>query len=91
VRNKNRGTYKTSKDHYVSNKTLSSHGFDNINYNSFAPLLDYDTEFHKSNNYGHITRECRSNIIKSPKKNKEEDVLTKHREGNTRVWKGRKN
>jgi hypothetical protein len=87
VRNINRGPYKTSKDDYVSNKTISSHGFANINYNSFAPLLDYDIECYKCNNYGHIARDCRSNIIKSPKQNREEDVLTKHREEYTRVWK----
>jgi hypothetical protein len=85
VRDRNRGSYKTSKDDYVSNKTRSSHGFANINYNSFSPLLDI--ECYKCNNYGHIAHDCRSNMIKSPKQNKEEDVLTKHREEYTRVWK----
>jgi hypothetical protein len=70
-RHRNRGPYKTSKDYYVSNKTIISHGFANINYNSFSPLLDYDTEFYKCNNYGHIARDCRRNIIKSPKQNRE--------------------
>jgi hypothetical protein len=71
----------------VSNKTRSSHGFVDINYNSFAPLLDYNTECYKCNNYGHKAHDYRSNIIKYPKQNMEEDVLTKHREEYTKVWK----
>jgi hypothetical protein len=71
----------------VSNKTKISHGFVDRNYNSFSPLLDYNIECYKCNNYGHIACDCRSNIIKSPKQNKEEDVLTKHREEYTKVWK----
>jgi hypothetical protein len=47
VRKINRGSYKTSKNDYVSNKTRISHGFANINYNSFSPLLDYDIESYK--------------------------------------------
>jgi hypothetical protein len=43
VRDINRGSYKTSKNNYVSNKTKISHGFVDINYNSFVPLLDYNT------------------------------------------------
>jgi hypothetical protein len=39
VRNRNRGSYKTSKNNYVSNKTNNSHGFVDRNYNSFAPYL----------------------------------------------------
>jgi hypothetical protein len=85
VRDINRGSYKTSKDEYLGNKTKNSHGFTNINYNSFVPLLD--TECYKYNNYEHISHECRRNTIKSPKQNREGDVLTKHREEYTRVWK----
>jgi hypothetical protein len=48
VRNRNRGSYKTSKDDYVSNKTRSFHGFAKINCNSFSHLLDI--EFYKCNN-----------------------------------------
>jgi hypothetical protein len=66
----------------VSNKTRSSHGFVDRNYNLFAPLLDYNIERYKCNNYGHI-----NNIRKSPKQIMEEDVLTKHREEYTKVWK----
>jgi hypothetical protein len=44
VRNINRGPYKTSKHDYVRNKTISYHGFANKKYNSFSPLLDYDTK-----------------------------------------------
>jgi hypothetical protein len=66
----------------VSNKTRSSHGFVDRNYNSFSPLLDYNVECYKCNNYGHIACDCRSNIIK-----KEEDVLAKHKEEYTKVWK----
>jgi hypothetical protein len=87
VRNRNRGPYKTSKDDCMSNTTRSSHGFANKNYNFFAPLLDYDTECHKCNSYGHIACDFISNIIKPPKQNMEEDFLTMHREEYTRVSK----
>jgi hypothetical protein len=73
----------------VSNKTRTSYGFAKRNYNSFAPLLDYHIECYNCNNYGHIKHDCRRNIIKSPKQNMEEDVLTKNREEYTRVWKMR--
>ena len=85
VRYKNKGVCKTSKVVYVSRKTRSSHEFTNKKYNSFSPLLD--TECYKCNNYGHMAHENRRNMIKSPKQNMEEDVLTKHREEYTRVWK----
>ena len=87
MRDRNRDSYKTSKNDYVSNRTKISHGFIDRNYISFAPLLDYNTDFYKCNNYGHITRDYRSNMIKSPKKNGEAYGLTKHREEYTRVWK----
>jgi hypothetical protein len=87
LRDINRGYYKTSKNDYVSKKTRSSHGFVDRNCNSFAPLLNYNIEFYNCHNYGHITCVCRRNIIKSPKQNREEDVLTKHREEYTKVWK----
>jgi hypothetical protein len=54
VKDRNRGSYKTSKNDYVSNKTKSSHGFVDKNYNSFSPLLDYNIKCYKFNNYGHI-------------------------------------
>jgi hypothetical protein len=82
VRDINRGFYKTAKNDYVSNKTRSSHGLDDRNYNSFAPLLDYNVECYKCNNYRHIARDCRSSIIKT-----EEYVLAKHKEEYTKVWK----
>jgi hypothetical protein len=63
----------------VSKKTISSHGFANKNYNSFFPLLDHDIECYKCNNYMQITHDYRRNIIKSPKQNKEEYFLTKHK------------
>jgi hypothetical protein len=47
VRDINIGSYKTSKNDYVRNKTRSSHGFVDRNYNSFSPLLDYNTECYK--------------------------------------------
>jgi hypothetical protein len=90
VRNKNRGSYNTSKDDYVSNKTKISHEFTNINYNSFAPLIDYNTECYKCKNYGHIECYCRSSIVRPIKQNKEEDFLTKHREEYSKVWKRKK-
>jgi hypothetical protein len=40
VRDINRGSYKTVNNDFVSNKTKSSHGFVDRNYNSFSPLLD---------------------------------------------------
>jgi hypothetical protein len=61
--------------------------FANINCTLFAHLLVYNTEFYKCNNYRHIARDYRSSIRKSPKQNREEDVLTKHREEYTRVGK----
>jgi hypothetical protein len=68
VRNKNIGPYNTSKDDYMRDKTRSSLRFTNKNYNSFSPLLDYDTKCYKCNNYGHIACEFRSGILNSPKK-----------------------
>jgi hypothetical protein len=47
MRDRNRGSYKTSKNDYVSNETRSSHGFVDKNYNSFASLLDYNIECYK--------------------------------------------
>jgi hypothetical protein len=87
MRDRNRGSYKTSKNYHVRNETKSSHWFVDKNYNSFSPLLYYNTKCYKYNNYGHKAHDCRSNIIKFPKQNKEEDVLTKHREEYTKVWK----
>ena len=87
MRNINRGPNKTSKDDNVSNKTMSSHGFANRNYTSFSPLIDYDTECYKCNNYGYIEHDCKSRITKYPKNYMEEYVLTKHREEYTKVWK----
>jgi hypothetical protein len=55
ARDINRGSYNTSKDNYVSKKTKISRGFANRNYNSLAPILDYNTECYKCNKYGHIT------------------------------------
>jgi hypothetical protein len=86
ARDINRGFYKTSKNGYVNNIIKSFHGFVDRNYNSFGPLHDYNTECCKCNNYGHITRDCRSNIIMSPKQNRE-DVPTKHKEEYTKAWK----
>jgi hypothetical protein len=77
----------TSKDNYVRNTARSSHGFSNINYNLFAHVLDCDTKCYKYNNYGHLACDCKSNVINSPKQNREEYVLTKYREEYTRVWK----
>jgi hypothetical protein len=64
VRDINIVPYKTTKNDYVSNKTRISHGFIDRNYNSFAPLLDYNVECYNCNNYVHITRDRRSNTIK---------------------------
>jgi hypothetical protein len=85
VSNRNIISYKISKDDYVRNKTRSYHGFDNKNYNSFSHILDI--ECHKCNNYKHIAHDYRSNMIKSAKQNKQEYVISKRREENTRVWK----
>jgi hypothetical protein len=70
VRYRNIGSYKTSNSDYVNNKTKISHGFVDRNYNSFAPLLDYNNEYYKCNNYGHIACDRRSNIIKNHKQNR---------------------
>jgi len=42
MRDINTGSYKTTKNDYVSKKPRSSHGFVDGNYNSFAPLIDYN-------------------------------------------------
>jgi hypothetical protein len=47
VRDINKGSYKTTKNDYVSNKTRSSHGFVDRNYNLFSPILDYNVECYK--------------------------------------------
>jgi hypothetical protein len=87
VRDRNGGSYKTSKNDYVRNKTITSCGFVDRNYNSFAPLLDYNIKCYKCNNYENISCDFRNNIINYPKQNREEDVLTKNREEFTKVWK----
>ena len=71
VRDRNRDSCKTSKNDYVSNKTRSSHGFVDRNYNSFSPLLDYNTECYKWNNYGNIARDYKRIIIKFHRQNRE--------------------
>jgi hypothetical protein len=63
VRDINKGSHKTTKNDYMSNKTRSSHGFVDRNYNSFAPLFDYNDECYKCNNYGNIACDYRSSII----------------------------
>jgi hypothetical protein len=87
VRDINIGSYTTLNNDYVINKTKSSHRFVDRNYNSFFPLLDYNTKFYKCNNYGNIAHDYRRNIIKSSKQNREGDVLTKNKEEYTNVWK----
>jgi hypothetical protein len=77
VRYRNKGSYKTSKDYYVSTQTKSSHGFSKVNYNSFSPPLDI--KCYECNNYGNMACDYR-NIITCPKQNKEEYSLIKHRE-----------
>jgi hypothetical protein len=47
VRDINRGSYKTSKNDYVMNKTKSSCGFVDRNCNLFDPLIDYNIECYK--------------------------------------------
>jgi hypothetical protein len=87
MRDRDRGSYKTLKDDYVSNKNKIYHGFANINYDSFVPLLDYNIECYNFHNYGHIGHYCRRSIVGPPKQNKEEYVLTKHIEEYSKVWK----
>jgi hypothetical protein len=86
VREINIYSYRTKNNDYVRNKTKSFHGFVDRNNNSFSSLLDYNTKSYKWNNYGHIECDYISSIIKYPKQNRKEDVLTKHREEYTRVW-----
>jgi hypothetical protein len=52
-----------------------SHGFSNINYNSFAPLLDYNIECYKCNNYVDITHYCRRSIVIPLKKTRKKMFL----------------
>lgn len=61
-----------AKKRYVWNKNKSSYGFLNKNYNSIAPLLDYNVVCYNYNNYGHIARFCRSGIVESPRQKREE-------------------
>jgi len=75
VIDRNRVSYKTSKNDYVSNKTKTSHRFVDRNYYSFSLVFDY------------TRHDYRSSIIMSPKQNREEDVITKHREQYTNVRK----
>lgn len=43
VRDINRGSYKASNNYHVKSEKRSSQGFVDRNYNSFSPLLDYNT------------------------------------------------
>jgi hypothetical protein len=47
----------------MNNKTRGFHGHVDRNYNPFSPL-HYKVECYKCNNYGHIARDCRSNMTK---------------------------
>jgi hypothetical protein len=59
-----------ARNTYMWNKDQSTYGFLNINYNSFAPLFDYNVVCYKCNNYGNITHFCRSDTIEYPRQNK---------------------
>jgi hypothetical protein len=76
-----------ARNNYVWNKDRSTYGFSNRNYNSFAPLFDYNVVCYKCNNYGHITHFCRSGTVESPRQNKEVDTLAKQKKEPTGVWK----
>jgi hypothetical protein len=62
VRNRSRRPHNHEDDH-MNNQTRSFHGTIDRNYNPFSPL-HYKVECYKCNNYGHIARDCRSNMTK---------------------------
>jgi hypothetical protein len=76
-----------ARNNHVWNKNISTYGFSNRNYNSFAPLFDYNVVCYKCNNYGHITHFCRSGLVETSRQNREEDTLSKQKKEPTGVWK----
>lgn len=67
-----RESYKTSKNRYVNNKPMRFDESVVINHNLFSPLLN-NVEFYKCNHYGHKACDCRSNTIRVPQENKQEE------------------
>lgn len=67
-----------------------SYGFPSRNYNSCAPLVDYDVICYKCNNLGHIAQFCRNGFVKPPRKSKKVDALPKQKKEPTKFWKRQK-
>jgi hypothetical protein len=82
---RNKDAYKNPKNNFLSNKNKTSQGFANRNYNSFSPLMNFNIECYKCNNFGHKAHECRSRL-EPTKKNMKESFPAKHKEENTSVW-----
>jgi hypothetical protein len=59
---RNRYAYKTTKNKFLSNNSITTQGFANINYNSFASLMNFNVEYYKCNDFGHKEHDCRSSL-----------------------------
>jgi hypothetical protein len=57
VRNMN--DYGYPRDNHVNRRYGNAHGFVNINYNPFDPLMDQNIVCYKCNNLGHKAQDCR--------------------------------
>jgi hypothetical protein len=60
----NRSSYENPKNHYEGNYPRNPREAFERNSNSFVSL-GYETECYNYNNFGHIARKCRSDLIVS--------------------------
>ena len=74
---RNRSSYNAPKYNYMNNKNGNPHG--NGNYGSFTPLVNFNIECYKCNNFGHKAHDCRS-LIKY-------DLISNENKVPLKIWK----
>jgi hypothetical protein len=76
-----------TRNNHVWNKDMNAYGFSNRNYNSFAPLFDYNVVCYKCKTYGNKACFCRSDLVETHRQNKDLDTLVKKNKELIGVWK----